>query len=160
MGFDLDYPLMYTVSQHRTLQNKVVIGYVIRGEVNISRAFLTGEWSDIHSRLVAASYTDKSLCSSMLEQMNSCLDYGAFHDGKAEDRKESEAYYSASYGDDEEEQRILKEIKQLEDILFTIRGDQLKPDGNYKMPEDYLTESVPLPKKWARTKEKNATGKD
>ena len=135
MGFDLQYPLMYTVSQHRTLQKDVKVGFVIRGELNVNRKHLTSEWSDVYDRVVAASYTDKSLCKELCEHMNSSLDYSAFHAGREDEVGKPSEFPQSLVNPDED--IITAQIRDLEAALFIIRGDQLKKDGSYKMPEDY-----------------------
>lgn len=150
MGFDLDYPLHYTVSQHRTIQNTVKVGYVIRGEVSITREHLTGPWATMDDRVAAAAYTDASfareLCA-MMNRTNFTATRGA-DSGPHED-------FPAELCDPNEE-RIAGEIQQLEDILLQIRGSQFKEDGNRKMPEDYF----PQPKVEEKPKRKRLTRKD
>jgi hypothetical protein len=140
MGFDLDYPLMYTVSQHRTLQNTVVIGYVIRGEVNISREHLTGPWGTLYDRMVAAAYTDPSLCVDLCRSMNMSLDQSAFIGSRHAADSAPENFPECLTNPDEKE--ILEQIQLLESILFDIRGSQYRLDGSLKMPDDYHTPEV------------------
>lgn len=135
MGFDLDYPLIYTVSQHRTLQNKVVVGYVIRGEVNINREHLSSEWATLYDRMVAAAYQDPTLCKALCEQMNTSLDYSAFHSAKETENPKPVDFPVNQCNPDEIV--ITEQIKQLEELLFHIRGSQYKKDGSLKMPADY-----------------------
>lgn len=137
MGFDMEYPLHYTVSQHRTMQNKVKIGFVIRGEVNISRHHIAGEWSSLYERMVAAAVTDPSLCVELCKQMNTGLDYSSFTNSRGQDVETPENFPDSL--SDPDEKRVLGEIRQLEAILFEIRGDQYNADGTLKMPEDYNT---------------------
>ena len=146
MGFDLDYPLMYTVSQHRTLQHKVEIGFVIRGETNINRKHVTGPWGTLDDRLAAAAITDPSLCAALCEQMNTGLDYGSFSDN--DDGPES---FPDSMCDPHEQQ-ILTQIKQLEGVLLAIRGNQHKNDGSLKLAHEYHIVEEPIKQRKRHTK--------
>lgn len=147
MGFDLEYPLMYTVSQHRTLQNTVELGYVIRGEVNISRKHITGPWSSLYDRMVAAAVTDPSLCVELCRQMNTSLDYTAFT-SRGSNSPGSPVDNFPEDLTDPDEQGILMQLQLLEEILFEIRGSQYKADGSLKMPADYhATEEEPKQRK-------------
>ncbi len=134
MGFDVRKGLNYTTSQHRTLQNKVEIGFVIRGEVNTSREHLTGPWADLQDRLTAAAITDPSLCRSMCAQLNSSLDFSSF----GPDSSSGVVDFPASLSDPKEGE-ILAQIQQLDELLDMIRGSQHKEDGSLKRPEDYQT---------------------
>jgi hypothetical protein len=145
MGFDLDYALQYTVSQHRTMQGTVEIGYVIRGEVNISRDFLTSEWATLDDRLIAAAYTDPSLCKAMCGQLNTSLNYTAFHDGGTAVPEAIEDFPECLTNPDEAE--ILEAMKQLEVLLLEIRGSQYKEDGSHKLPHEYHEEPVVVVKR-------------
>ena len=133
MGFDTDYPIHYTVSQHRTLQNTVKIGYVLRGEVSINRKDLNGPWATITDKLVAAEYMDISLCREMMEQMSTSLNYDSFH--TATDVEANEPFPSVLA--DPDESRITAELNLLKDILLLARGNPYAKDGNLKMPKDY-----------------------
>lgn len=158
MGFDLDYPLIYTVSQHRTLQNTVEIGYVIRGEVNISRAHLMGPWATLYDRMVAAAYTDPSLCVALCQQMNTSLDYTAFSSrGSNSPGTPSENFPEELCNPNEGE--ILAQIRELEELLFQIRGSQYKEDGSLKMPIDYH-QAEEAPKQRRKLRLKRTVSKD
>lgn len=134
MGFDTEYPIHYTVSQHRTMSNKVKIGYVLRGEVNINRQHLTGAWSTTIDKLVAADYQGGGLLNELLSLQNTSLDYSAFHSAKEADPTSLEQFPLCLTNPDEE--IILAQIKQLENILLDIRGNPYAEDGNLKMPKD------------------------
>lgn len=135
LGFDMDYPIHYTVSQHRTLQNKVIVGYVLRGEVNVNRAHLNGPWSTITDKLVAADYRDTSLCKELLAHMSTSLSYDAFHTGKDYETFSQEKFPECLTNPDEDQ--LVTQIKQLEELLLAIRGNPYAKDGNLKMPKDY-----------------------
>jgi hypothetical protein len=134
MGFDTEYPLHYTVSQHRTWANEVKIGYVIRGEVSIARKDLNGPWGTVLDKLVAADYQGGGLLQDMLSLMSTKLDYNAFHDCREPDPETLEQFPACLKNPDELE--LLAQIRQLEDILFEIRGNPYASDGNLRMPGD------------------------
>ena len=134
MGMDLDYPLQYVAKQHRNLQNKVVINYMIIGETNINREHITGPWGSLTDRMIAAAYQDPSLCKELGSHLNTSLDYNAFKGGRDQPDEQPS---TADFPTTDEERMITAQIKQLEELLLHIRGDQRREDGGYKYPHEY-----------------------
>lgn len=135
IGFDIEYPIQYIPSQHRNMQGKKVINYVVVGEVSCNRKHLNSEWADITDRIIANSYTDRGLAEDMLSLQCPSLDYSAFHEGKEDTETTKEDI--GSYFDREEEKRIVAQIKQLEELRDSIRGSMFNKDGSAKTFADY-----------------------
>ena len=156
IGIDTDYPIQYVAAQHRNLQNKVVVNYMIVGEVQCNRKFLNSEWASLDDRMVAAAYQDPSLCKALCDQLNTTLDYNSFKDAIETKNGPKEQLPPNLLNKDEGV--IAAQIRQLEDLLFQIRGSQFNEDGSLKTFDDYhnMTEKVETKysKKRSRRKEK------
>lgn len=140
MGFDMNKGLMYTVSQHRTLQKTVEVGYVIRGEVNRSRKHLTGPWGTLEDRIMVAGLEDIELCKDLCDRaVIRRLDYSDFNEAYDDGYQDVGNTFPDSL-ENPDESAITSQIKVLEDILFDLRGDQRRDDGSYKTSEDYRKE--------------------
>jgi hypothetical protein len=118
IGFDLDYPIQFIPCQHRNMQGKVVIAYLLSGEVEINAAFLNSKWATYEDRLIAAGYRDLSLAEEIGMGTTSCRDYGTETEGFAPDQSNPD------------EDEILKQIKILADLLLVVRGNPFKQDGS------------------------------
>lgn len=150
IGFDINKPVHIYAAQHRTLAQQVKIGYLFAGELNLAREHIKGPYSTHEDVLIAASLQDKSLFEQLHEMSTTCTAYGgdmALDENlpaRAEERvhaKSAEAYAEEYQS---EEVRIVKEINQLEEILFHLRGSQRKLDGSVKSMYDYrFPEEVP-----------------
>ena len=66
------------------------------------------------------------------------MDYSTVY-GIEQERLKDGLVVVSDYEDKQEEDRITAEIKQLEDLLFLVRGTQRNKYGNYKMSEEYHT---------------------
>lgn len=147
MGWDIQYPIQIDACQHRTLGNKVVVNYLISGEININRKHLNGPWATALDKILAAQVTDSSLAKELLEMSGTQVSYSTLHSSDSNENKEIQNILD-HYMDVDETERITAQIKQLEDILFTIRGDQRLSSGAYKLAEDYHKEEIlPRPRK-------------
>jgi hypothetical protein len=146
LGFDVTKPIHIYAAQHRTLKNEVKIGYVFAGDMSLQRKHLTGPYSTTADLLIAASLTDKSLFEELHNMHHTSPSYGS--DGALDQHipeREDVAYK-------EEENAITEQIRQLEDILFHIRGSQYKTDGSIKTANDYKNPEVPVVKKRRKKK--------
>jgi hypothetical protein len=146
LGFDIDKPLEYRAYQHRNLQGQIVINYVIAGELLLDREHLTGPFGSLEDRMIAASLQDKSLFAELHSMGHTCPSYGS--DGALDQEIPTREYEEYR----EEEQRVTEQIKQLEDLLFHIRGSQYKSNGELKTAWDYKNPEVPVVKKKRKKK--------
>lgn len=146
MGFDINKAIEYRAYQHRNMQGQVVINYLIAGEISHDRKYLTGPFGSFEERKIVAGMSDRSLFEELHSLGSRCHDYGA---------AESLDVSIPARDDDEhkeEEKRIAKEIKLLEQVLLHIRGSQFKLDGSYKTPYDYKVPEVPPKKRKKKVK--------
>ncbi len=129
LGFDLDYPIQYVPCQHRNMQGKVVISFMIVGEVECNAKFLGSKWATIEDKVIAAGYRDIGMAASMSLSMTSCRDStndgGGASDGFPPDLANPD------------EGKILSEIRVLEDLLLIARGNPFKLDGSRKTIAEY-----------------------
>jgi len=142
LGFDINAPMEYRAYQHRNLQGQVVINFLIAGEINQDRKILTGPFGSFEDRKIVSGMKDRSLFEELHSLGSRCHDYGLSSslDDNVPVRDEDE--------DKMEEQRILAEIKMLEDVLLHVRGTQFKLDGSFKTPYDYkVPEVIPKPRR-------------
>jgi hypothetical protein len=123
LGFDLDYPVEFIPSQHRNLQNKVVISYQIVGEVECNAAFLTSQWATAEDRMIAAGYRDLGLAKDLASSSTIGRNYGG---------SDNEAVLEALAPDmlNPDEQEIAAQIQTLKDLLLIVRGNPYKADGS------------------------------
>ncbi len=127
IGFDLDYPVNYVPCQHRNMQGKVVVAYMVTGEVCCNHSFLSSQWASIEDRIIAAGYRDISLAEAMADSMTICRD--STNDGALEGFPQDMA--------NPDEKKILAEIKLLDELLFIARGSPFKLDGSRKTLAEY-----------------------
>lgn len=150
----MERPIQYTVSNHRNLQNQVQVGYVLRGEPSLKREHVKGPWSSLEDVLAAAYIQDPSLCRELNNMMGMSPDISMYD--CREDFVDGQKDLFPSYLTNPDEQLLLTQIRQLEDILFSVRGDQRNSAGSFKMPSEYH-EEVPVKKIVKRRKKDKAT---
>lgn len=152
LGFNTDKAIHIYAANHRTLQNKVRVGYLFSGEYNLSREHIKGPYSTLEDVMIAASFEDESLASELHSMGHTCPSYGSPSALDQQIPEREDAEYKA------EEERITAEIKQLEDILFHIRGSQYRRDGSVKTAWDYKNPEQVVVKKKRRKKVKQEEG--
>lgn len=124
IGFDLDYPVQFVASQHRNLQGQVVVSYQLVGEVECNEAFLKSEWATSEDRMIAAGYRDIGLAQELANAMTLGMNYGSSDaDGEPVDGFPTDLTCP-------DEAVIAAQIKQLNDILLTVRGNPYKQNGS------------------------------
>jgi hypothetical protein len=147
LGFDTTKPVHIYAAQHRTMSNKVEVGYLFAGEHDLRREHIKGKYSTLEDVMLAAQAQDKSLYEELYTMNTRSAAYGGDHaldDTIPKREQDSEC--------SEEEEAVTKLIAQLEDILFHIRGDQFKSDGSVKTLWDYENPEHPAEKKRKRNK--------
>lgn len=126
LGFDLEYPIEYMARQHRNLQGQVVIAYMIAGEIQCNKSFLSSAFATVEDRIIAAGYRDLGLAKDMSASLSTNNDY---------DSGVPEAFPPDLANPNEQD--ILEKINLLEDLLTQVRGSQYKLNGGLKTMEDY-----------------------
>jgi hypothetical protein len=119
LGFDLDYPIQFVPSQHRNLQGKVVIAYMIVGEVECNASFLESSWATVEDRIIVAGYRDLGKADAMAMSLTTGREY---------DTGAVEGFPPDLANPDEDE--IAMQIKVLSDLLLAVRGTPFKQDGS------------------------------
>lgn len=119
IGIDLDYPVQFVPSQHRNMQGKTVIAYMVVGELECNSSFLNSEWATVEDRIIAAGYHDLGKAQDMAQALVSARDYeSGVQDGFPPDLANPD------------EDEILMQIKVLADLLLSVRGTPFKQDGS------------------------------
>lgn len=132
LGFDLEYPVQFIPCQHRNLQGKVVIAYLLVGEVECNSSFLTSEWATAEDRVIVAGYKDIGLAQDMATSLTSNREYG--REGAIE------GFPPELTNKDEKD--ILMQIQVLTDFLMIVRGSPFKQDGSRATLAEYGVEEV------------------
>lgn len=126
LGYDTDKPIQFLPCQHRTMAGKVVIGYLVVGDISQDREFLLSGFCTAEDRIIAAGMKDLSLAYDMAKSMTTCRDYGADSvEGFPPDQANPD------------EQHILNEIKLLQTIADIAQGDLFKSDGSRKTLQEF-----------------------
>lgn len=131
LGFDMTCAIQYIPAKHRDMQGKVAVGFRAVGEISADRNYITSKMCSITERLIAASYTDPSLCRELSSLMGNSItfkDSDDNHDGEE------------SYPDHEVEadfKAVQDEIRNLENLCATIRGTPHDEAGALKLPGTY-----------------------
>lgn len=155
LGIDIEYPVMYQVAYHRTLANECKVGYLLAGEIQCNREFANSPWCTAQDRMIIAGVTDFSLAKELMEMSNTQISYDTIHSSDENQNREIQNILD-HYVDPAETERIEREMKQLEELLFIARGSQLLKSGAYKTKEQYQQEEAyekPRKKKVKKVKE-------
>lgn len=153
LGIDTDYPVSYMPCQHRNMQGKVVISYLVVGELQINRSYLSSEYADTTDLLVASSYTDRSLTKELCGLQNSSLDYAAFQDGREDEPTRLSEIQQ--YLHPKDEAKLLLAIDVLTKIRDNVRGSEFNIDGTLKTPVEYQIPKVIIKNKRKKRKTTN-----
>jgi hypothetical protein len=131
LGININEPIHIYSAYHRTLKGEKKVGYLFTGEIRCDREFINGPYAFQDDYLVSAFTHDRGLYEELHAINTRCNLYGSDNalDENVVVKEDTE------YKDDELE--IIKQVNQLEEILFHIRGSQQNPDGSFKSLEDY-----------------------
>jgi len=133
LGFDLEYPIEFIPCQHRNLQGKVVIAYLIAGDVECNASFLDSVWATPEDRMIVAGYKDTGLAADMAASMTAGRDYGT--------SGPNEGFPPDLTNPDEAD--ILMQVKVLADLLLQVRGSPFKQDGSRATLAEYGIVEIP-----------------
>lgn len=143
VGFDVEYPVSYVPSVHRCMQNNVALGFVAVGELNLNSAYINSPMCTLTERMIASAYIDPSLTREMSNLMGmrvnfrSLLDNGT--DSSSEDLPEHMLEPNREY--------VGKQIKALEDLRDSIRGNPFNDRGEAKTFLEYKQDNTLINKK-------------
>lgn len=131
LGYDLDFPITFVPSQHRNMQGKVVIAYMVVGDVECNASFLGSVWATTEDRVVAAGYKDLGAAETIASAMTQSREY---------DSGAVEGFPPDMSNPDEAS--ITMQIKVLADLLLAVRGNPFKNDGSRRtLDEQHLVEA-------------------
>ena len=133
-GMDVEYAVQYIPSQHRNLQNKVVVGFQAVGDLQHQRAFLNSVYCLPIERIAAYGEQDRSLTVELASLSGTQLNHSAFHEDMIDDSVNDSFYeglIEPSY------RAVESSIKALEDIRDSIRGSMYDESGNPKTRQQY-----------------------
>jgi hypothetical protein len=134
LGIDTQYSVQYIPSQHRNLQNKVVVGFQAIGEIQCNRKFLNSAYCLPIERIAAYGYQDRSLTAELASLSGTQLNHDAFHEGHINENVED-----PYIGEWVEPTYLVMEnqIAALAGIRDNIRGPMFDDSGSPKMREQY-----------------------
>jgi len=133
IGFDTEYAVTYVPNVHRDMRNKVGLGFIAVGEINMNRSYINSPMCSLTERMIAAAYIDPSLTRELSSLMGmrvnfrSLLENGA--DSSSEDLPEDMLEPDRDF--------VSKQIRDLEDLRDAIRGPLLNDRGEAKTFAEY-----------------------
>ena len=138
IGMDCyDYPFVYTANYHRNLQDEVVLGYRVTGEIRCDATYKNSYLAGISERLVITAYNDPSLMEEIAELAYKVRDFSEYlNDSDSIDFDEDRAVLPFDQMEPDWEMREAK-VKELQDILESIRGPVYNSAGALKSSEEY-----------------------
>lgn len=138
LGMDVpDFPLMFLPCIHRNLQNQIVTGYKVIGECRCDRVYKDSWMAGISERLLITAFNDASLMKELAELSYKVRDFEDYlNDCDAIDFDEERALFPADQLEPDYQENEQK-LKELEEILESIRGPQYGPSGSLKSYKEY-----------------------
>jgi hypothetical protein len=123
-GIDVEYDIEYIPCLHRDMQNKVAVGFLAVGELNINRHVLNSVVCDVTDRLVAAGMQDPSLAKELAGMLSSRADYRHLNEDTDAVDIEEDSGRGRNNDDDVEDtyDYVSAQIRQLEKLRDEIRG--------------------------------------
>jgi hypothetical protein len=135
LGIDTNKGYEIIASKHRTLTDKVSVGYRYYGSVRIDKAFQKSLFCTTEDRIAAAGVTDPSLALDMCASMNATLNYGSFsEDGELEELPSGHAKLLYVEG----HEAATDELSALQAICYSVRGDPYGAGGSLKTHAEWL----------------------
>lgn len=137
LGFDLAQPVEYIPCKHRTLQGKVVVSYLLSGELNMSEEFLSSSFATQEDREFAREF--REIESGMrLQEEHEEEECHAF----VSERKKRES--ALPFDQLESDSSAIEEIiASLAESLLSLRGDPFKSNGSRKTMDEVHLPDVP-----------------
>jgi hypothetical protein len=151
LGININEPVHIYSAYHRTLTGEKKVGYLFAGEIRCDREFIKGPYAFQDDYLVSAFTHDRGLYEELHTINTRCNLYGS------DDALDENIVVRDDPEYKEEELKIVEQIKQLDELLKHIRGEQTNPDGSYKTLEEYTT---PKPAEKLRKKYKKRKSKE
>ena len=133
LGFDVEYPISYIPRKHRDSANKVALGFMAVGEINLNSSYIDSPMCTLTERMIAAAYTDPSLTRELSSLMGMRVNFRALLDSGSERGGEN-------LPDDmlePDHQYIADQIVFLETVRDGIRGNPYNDRGEFKCFSEY-----------------------
>ena len=128
-GVDINKPVLYTPCKHRTLRNKVVLGFVASGDLSLKDQYR--HLFDVTERIAVAATTDIYLARDMIKMSHTPL----ITDVERVSDREEDPLDRVEEEDDYHE--VLANIKQLEELRDSLRGSCFNESGGLKTYDEY-----------------------
>ena len=135
LGGDIDYPYEIIASQHRNLNNRIVIGYRYILETRTDYNFIHSTLCETIDRISAAAYKDPSLAIEMASLMGQSVDFNCFHEAGVVVEDGSTNLPQDQLEDDFD--GVSGKIKALQERVLVVRGNQRTESGGLKGLKDY-----------------------
>ena len=132
IGIDTEYPILYFPCKHRTLDNKVVVGYMACGEVSCNRKHTNSPYFDITDIVIANMYRDIDYAKELAEMAGRTTDWiGTLEEEIDVEENNEEIEIEEDYD------MVSEQMRLLEDIRDRIRGPLYNNSGAIKTRAEY-----------------------
>jgi len=132
LGLDTMQGYEFVANNFRTLQDTVILGYHVSGEIRRDDEWRKSPLCSTLDRMIITTKEDISLTRELCSLMNCSLNYKSFDIGEEETvidyEDDCEPTYEAVSG-------IMLEMREK---LLAVRGSSLGADGGMKTYEEYL----------------------
>lgn len=134
LGLDKNKGYCYDYNIHRNLQNKVVEGFRIVGEIRIDKEFRKSPFCTLIDKIIMHSVTDVGFAMDLASRMGSTLNYAKFQEDDERsptdgfDKDLLEPNYSV----------VEKRINSMVKLLSDLRGTPINDSGLLKTYEEWM----------------------
>jgi len=132
LGFNVEAAVFYEPAKHRDLQNKVAVGFRAVGTITQDREYLNGPMCTPIERMIAASQTDMSLTRELAKLAGTSSHAELTTNRQVSGENQQEQDYSEPDFED-----VAAQIKQLEELRDSIRGNPYNEYGSLKTAKEY-----------------------
>lgn len=132
-GLDDKQGYAFIYNRHRNLQNQVVDGFRIIGEIRKDRAFINSPFCTTEDRAIGLADKDIGLAKELFGMMGAKVTYGSL---KGEDVDEDGDMPEASYLEADYDS-VLNTINTYNQICHDIRGTAYNEYGNLKNYQEW-----------------------
>lgn len=132
-GLDDKQGYAFLYNRHRNLQNKVVDGFRIIGEIRKDRAFLNSPFCSVEDRAISLADKDIGLSKELFGMLGAKVTYGSL---KGEDIDEDGTMSEGSFIEADFDE-VDGKIRMFNQICFDIRGTAYNDYGKLKTYEEW-----------------------
>lgn len=131
-GLDNSGGYAFVYNKHRNLQNKVVDGFRIIGEIRKDRAFLSSPFCSTEDRAIAAADKDIHFAKELFGMMGAKVTYGSLREDIDDSADMSEASYLEENFDS-----FSNTLASYNKLCYDIRGDAYNDYGKLKTYQEW-----------------------